>query len=105
MNTEKELSTGSDDGHLASLAKNSEELLRRTASYGGAEIEAGRDRLKRQWESAEERVEDWRNAADDGLRRLARATDECAHRHPWESIAVAAVAGAVVAACWFRRSR
>ncbi|MCK9512326.1 MAG: DUF883 domain-containing protein [Pigmentiphaga sp.] len=104
MNTEKELSTGSDDGHLASLAKNSEELLRRTASYGGAEIEAGRDRLKRQWESVEDRAVEWRETADERLRQLARAADECAHRHPWEAIAMAAVAGAVFAACWLKRS-
>ncbi|MGE4336731.1 MAG: YqjD family protein [Pigmentiphaga sp.] len=105
MNTENEVSTDTGDGQLASLVKNTEELLRRTASYGGAEIEAGRDRLKRQWESAGERAGDWRDAADHGVRRLARVTDECAHRHPWESIAVAAVAGAVFAACWLKRSR
>jgi len=105
MNTENDLSTDNGEEKPDQPARSTEDLLRRTAAYGGAEIEAGRDRLKRQWESAESRAVDWRDAADQNLRRLARVTDECAHRHPWESIAVAALAGALFTACWLKRSR
>ncbi|AKQ60232.1 DUF883 family protein [Bordetella hinzii] len=93
-----------DGGTLDRLLHGTEELLRRTAAFGDADIEAGRDRLKRQWDAAGERAADWSEAAGQGLRRVTRAADDCAHRHAWESIAVAALVGAVVTACVLTRS-
>ncbi|OZI56008.1 glycine zipper domain-containing protein [Bordetella genomosp. 4] len=93
-----------DSGTLSRLVHSTEELLRRTAAFGGADVEAGRDRLKRQWDAASSRASDWQDAAGAGLRHFSRAADRCAHRHAWESIAVAAVVGAVITACLMSKS-
>lgn len=47
---------GSDT--LRELVSGTENLLRSTASYGGAEIEAARDRLKHQLDAARVQVRD-----------------------------------------------
>jgi ElaB/YqjD/DUF883 family membrane-anchored ribosome-binding protein len=93
-----------DEGRLGRAMRDTGELLRRGVSYAEADLNTGRDRLPRQWESAADRAGEWRDAATDGVSRLARATDQCAHRHAWESIAVAAVIGAITAFCLARRS-
>lgn len=95
MNTNEDSTTG----QLSKLIDSTEELLRRTAAFGSAEVEAGRDRLKRQWDAASEQAADWRDSAGAGLKRVGRAADDCAHRHTWPSIAVAGLAGAMIAAC------
>jgi len=93
-----------DSGALTKLVHGTEELLRRTAAFGGADVEAGRDRLKRQWDAASSRAADWQDAAGTGIRHFSRAADRCAHRHAWESIAVAAVAAAAITACLMAKS-
>lgn len=93
-----------DHGALSKLVHGTEELLRRTAAFGGADVEAGRDRLKRQWDAASAHAADWQDAAGTGIRHFSRAADRCARRHTWESIAVAAVVGAVITACLLTKS-
>lgn len=93
-----------DSGALTKLVHGTEELLRRTAAFGGADVEGSRDRLKRQWDAASSHASDWQDAAGAGIRQFSRAADRCAHRHAWESIAVAAVVGAVVTACLLTKS-
>lgn len=94
-----------DSGTLSKLVQSTEELLRRTASFGGAEVEAGRDKLKRHWDDASSRASDWQEAAGAGLRNFSRAADRCAHRHAWESIGIAALVGAVITACVLTRNK
>ncbi|MVW79857.1 DUF883 family protein [Bordetella sp. 02P26C-1] len=93
------------EGTLSRLVQSTEELLRRTASVGGAEIEAKRDSLKRHWNEVSSSASDWQEAAGTGLRNLSRAADKCAHRHAWESIGIAALVGAVVTACLLTRNK
>ncbi|MFJ1298928.1 YqjD family protein [Pseudomonadota bacterium AL_CKDN230030165-1A_HGKHYDSX7] len=84
---------------LSELISGTEALLRSTATYGGAEIESARDRLKHQLESAREHVGPWERAAVDRARRWSHATDGYVHDNAWKTIGVAAVLGAVIGAC------
>jgi ElaB/YqjD/DUF883 family membrane-anchored ribosome-binding protein len=93
------------EGTLARLVQTTEELLRRSASAGGAELEAKRDSLKRHWNEVSAHTFDWQQAAGTGLRNLTRAADSCAHRHAWQSIGIAAVVGAVITACLMSKNK
>lgn len=93
------------DGTLNKLLHATEELLRRSASVGGAEIEAKRDSLKRHWNEVSAQASDWQDAAGAGLKKFSRAADDCARRHAWESIGVAALVGAIVTACLLTRNK
>ena len=82
-----------------------ENLLRSTASYGGAEIEAARDRLKHQLDAARVQVRDrgrhaWRRA-----REVSAATDGYVHENAWKTIAGAVLVGALTALCLMAESR
>lgn len=94
---------GSDT--LRDLVSGTENLLRSTASYGGAEIEAARDRLKHQLDAAraEARVRGrhaWRRA-----REVSAATDDYVHEHAWKTIASAVLVGALAGICLMADSR
>lgn len=90
---------------LAKLVQSTEELLRRTASAGSAEVEAKRDSLKRHLNELGAHASDWQQTAGAGLRHLTRAADRCAHQHAWQSIGIAALVGAVVTACLLTRNK
>lgn len=94
---------GSDT--LRELVSGTENLLRSTASYGGAEIEAARDRLKHQLDAARIQVRDrgrhaWRRA-----REVSAATDGYVHENAWKTIAGAVLVGALAAVCLMAESR
>ncbi|VCU70790.1 hypothetical protein PIGHUM_02867 [Pigmentiphaga humi] len=80
-----------------------EELLKRTASYGSAEIETGRDRLRREWAARASRESDWRDALETRMREGCGSAERCVRRHPWKSLGMAFLAGAALAACLSRR--
>lgn len=94
-----------DNSTLSKLVQSTEELLRRTAAFGSAEVEANRDRAKRTWDDVGARAADWQETAGAGLRSLSKTADRYAHRHAWESIGVAALVGAVIAACILTRKK
>ncbi|WP_144639495.1 YqjD family protein [Bordetella genomosp. 13] len=56
---------------LRDLTDSADDLLRATASYGGAEMESARDRLKQQMERAREHAGVWERSAVDRYHRLA----------------------------------
>jgi len=81
------------------LIASAEELLRSTASYSGAEIEAARGRLKNQLELARQRAAGYENTLRDGYRMVSDAADKCVHEHAWKALGVAALAGLVMGKC------
>ncbi|MDQ8032880.1 hypothetical protein CEG14_09105 [Bordetella genomosp. 1] len=84
---------------LSELIAGTEALLRSTATYGGAEIESARDRLKHQLESAREHAGGWERVAADRARRWSNATDGYVHDNAWKTAGVAVVLGALIGAC------
>lgn len=84
---------------LKDLLAGTEELLRSTASYTGAEIEEARDRLKLQLESAQGYAEAWNNLATEKFRRVCEATDDCVRSNPWGFLGAALAAGMIVGHC------
>jgi ElaB/YqjD/DUF883 family membrane-anchored ribosome-binding protein len=76
-----------------------EELLKSTASYTGAEIEAARARLTEQLEIAKDDALRWKSLAREKVRHASECTDEYAHEHPWRLVGVAAAAGVIVGHC------
>ncbi len=81
------------------LISGTEALLRSTASYGGSEIEAARDRLKQQLEAAREQASGWERLAWDRARHASHAADQYVHENAWKSIAAAALVGVLAGVC------
>ena len=84
------------------LLAGTEDLLRSTASYTGSEIEAARERLKRQLAEARESAGEWETAARQRARRASVYADEVVHEHAWKSAGVAALVGCCWDAAWPR---
>ncbi|MNT53703.1 hypothetical protein D3C72_1908000 [compost metagenome] len=84
---------------MRDLISGTEDLLRSTASYGGSEIEAARDKLKHQLEAAREQAKGWERAAWDRAREVSHATDEYVHENAWKSVAGAALIGVLAGIC------
>lgn len=84
---------------LRDLLAGTEELLRSTASYTGAEIEEARDRLKRQLESAQSYAEAWNNVAAEKFRRACETTDDRVRANPWGFLGAALAAGMIIGHC------
>lgn len=85
--------------NLKELIASADDLLRTTASYSGAEIEAARERLSQQLERAKADAQDYRQSLKAGLQTVAQATDECVHKHAWTAVGVAAIFGLLVGKC------
>lgn len=81
------------------LLAGTEDLLRSTASYTGSEIEAARERLKRQLAEARESAGEWETAARQRARRASAYADEVVHEHAWKSAGVAALVGVLLGCC------
>lgn len=82
-----------------------EELLRSTASYTGAEIEAARARLTEQLEIAKDDALRWKSLAREKVRHASECTDEYAHEHPWRLVGIAAAVGVIAGHCLLGGSR
>jgi len=87
------------------LIAGTEALLRSTASYGGSEIEAARDRLKQQLEAAREHAKGWERAAWDRARDASQAADAYVHENAWKSLVGAALIGVVAGVCLMSDSK
>ncbi|MGB3291141.1 MAG: DUF883 family protein [Burkholderiaceae bacterium] len=81
------------------LIAGTEALLRSTASYTGAEIEAARENLRQQLDAAKK--ETWRlnRVAAEKISRASMMADEYAHDNPWRLLGAAALAGAIAGFC------
>lgn len=86
-------------GNLKDLIDSADELLRSTASYSGAEIEAARGKLKNQLELARLEAGSYRHTIKESYRAVSQATDECVHRHAWSAVCIAGVVGLLMGKC------
>jgi len=86
-------------GGLRELVAGAEDLLRSTASYGGADIESTRDRLKRQLDAAREQADAWERSAVGRYRQVSSATDHYVHDHAWKTAGLAIILGVAIGAC------
>lgn len=85
--------------NLRELIDSADELLRSTASYSGAEIEAARGRLKNQLELARVEAGNYRHSLKESYRAVSDATDQCVHEHAWKAVCVAGVIGLLLGKC------
>ncbi|HXZ48830.1 MAG TPA: DUF883 family protein [Usitatibacter sp.] len=78
------------------VVADTEQLLKSVSSAGGEKTQALRASVEQNLKLAKERLQQIERAAVDRSRMAAKATDEYVHMHPWQSIAIAAGAGATV---------
>lgn len=81
------------------MLASAEALLRSTAKYTGAEVEEARERLQEQLDMARDRSGDVKESIRDAGQLFATRTDECVHKHPWQCIGIAFVAGMIFTHC------
>lgn len=82
-----------------------EDLLRSTASYSGAEIEAARGKLKLQMQNLKDQASHGAKLSAQRIEQAAQNTQRYAREHPWESVAVIAVLGIALGACLYGAQR
>jgi len=73
-----------------------EELLKATASQSGEKVAGLRTKLEDNVRSARMRIAEAQQGVTDRTKVAAQATDTYVREHPWQSIGIAAAAGAVV---------
>jgi len=102
MNIETNQPQDSDETHaeveasVRDLLLGVEDLLRTTAAYGGAEIEAARSRLKTQLDAIRERTDWYEQSVFDHYRRVSETTDKYVRAHAWQTIGAAAALGVLL---------
>ncbi|MFT0548871.1 DUF883 family protein [Allopusillimonas ginsengisoli] len=77
------------------LVASAEDLLKTTASYSGAEVQAARDKLRLQLDMAGRQLDDYRGTIEERLCHTVKAGERCIREHPWKSVGLAAVAGMI----------
>lgn len=87
------------------MLSSAEALLRSTAKYTGAEVEEARERLQAQLDMARNRSGDVKESIRDAGQQFATRADECVHKHPWQCIGIAFVAGMIFTHCTRNRDR
>jgi ElaB/YqjD/DUF883 family membrane-anchored ribosome-binding protein len=80
-----------------------EELLRHAARDAGEGYNEARYRLERSLKAAKGELQSLEQAVVDGARRAGEATDGYVHKHPWESIGIAAGVGLLLGMLIARR--
>jgi len=85
--------------NLKELISSADELLRSTASYSGAEIEAARSSLKNQLDLARKEAGNYRHTITHTYHAISDAADECVHQHAWKAVCIAGVVGLLMGKC------
>ncbi|MEO5733094.1 MAG: DUF883 family protein [Rubrivivax sp.] len=83
---------------LRLVVSDAESLLKLTAEEIGESAIGLRNRLQERLSEAKTNVVDMQASARERAARATRATDEYAHEHPWQSMAVGAVIGVLIGA-------
>lgn len=78
------------------VVADAEDLLRATANQAGEKAVVARAKIEKNLARAREMLADAENVAVDTANDAIRVTDNYVHRHPWESIGVAAGAGLII---------
>lgn len=86
-----------------SLLNDAEELLRNVSEGGDQSFNNARAQLEKSLGTARRTFESREYAVLDRARHAGRVADEYMHRHPWESIGVAAVIGLLLGAALARK--
>lgn len=86
-----------------SLLNDAEELLRNASKGGNEGFNNARMQLEKSLRTARRTFEKREHAVLDRARHAGRATDEYMHRHPWQSIGVAAAIGLLLGAALARK--
>lgn len=84
---------------LKDLIEGTEDLLRSTAAYSGSEVEAVRNRLKQQLESARKQFHHGERAAWRRYRDVTHATGDYVQSNPWKIAGAAIAVGLLIGAC------
>lgn len=85
--------------NLRELISSADDLLRTTASYGGTEVEAARERLRKQLDVARQEVGSYGHSLKETCCAVSRATDQCVHEHAWKAVFVAGFVGLLLGKC------
>lgn len=72
------------------VVADTEELLKLTAGQAGEKVAEVRGRLSEHLASAKTRLADLEVAVLERTKKVARATDDYVHEHPWQSVGAAA---------------
>lgn len=82
------------------VVNETEQLLKSVATAGGEQAGALRAGAEQSLANAKERLRDLQHAAVEQVDAASKSTDEYVHKHPWQSIGMAAgltiVAGVVI---------
>ncbi|KAA0892978.1 YqjD family protein [Pusillimonas sp. ANT_WB101] len=77
------------------LVESAEDLLKTTASYSGAEVQAARDKLRVQLDLAGRQLDDYRGTIEERLCNTVKSGERCIRQHPWKAVGMAALAGMI----------
>lgn len=72
------------------VVADTEELLKLTTGQAGDKLSDVRGRLSERLVGAKERLADAEHALRENARKVAHATDDYVHAHPWQSVGIAA---------------
>lgn len=103
MTAENPVSTDKLVQDLKVVVADAEELLRATASQAGERAAAARARVEQSLERAKVKLSEVETAVVDRTRKVAHATDEYVHEHPWTAVSVAAGIGLIIGLLISRR--
>ncbi len=78
------------------VLSDAEELLKATASQSGDKVAGLRAKLQDNVQVAKMRLAEAQQGVVDRTKVAAQVTDTYVHEHPWQSIGIAAAAGAVI---------
>lgn|SRR5574342_436166 len=78
------------------VLSDAEELLKATASQSGEKVAGLRAKLEENMRTAKTRLFDAQDAMVGKAKAAVGATDSYVHEHPWQTIGVAAAAGALI---------
>jgi ElaB/YqjD/DUF883 family membrane-anchored ribosome-binding protein len=78
------------------VLSDAEELLKATANQSGEKLAGVRARLEENMRTAKSRLVDAQEGVVGKAKAAVGATDSYVHEHPWQTIGIAAAAGAVI---------
>ena len=88
--------------HLQAVIRDSDALLKASASYAGDKIDQAKTQASETLAAAKERLADVQQGIVGQTREYAQRGDEYVRENPWQSVGFAALAGFVVGALLLR---
>jgi ElaB/YqjD/DUF883 family membrane-anchored ribosome-binding protein len=88
--------------HLQAVIRDSEALLKASASYAGDKIDLAKSQAAETLAAAKERLADVQDGIVDQTRQYVQRGDEYVRENPWQSVGFAALAGFIFGALLLR---